>query len=162
MANQWGYDEKFMQEQNHPLWRNDRMRPSTATLGAKGCFIDCARYGASRLFNKLIPIKETNQKMGATPGGYTANGDASWDAIRKVLGIKISATRPTGVPVVTMRNVWVRGINNAMFSHWVVELSGGLMMDPLKAGGNFVHKIDFYPPVFIKAGVINRRYISKA
>lgn len=160
MSNPWNYDEKYMQEQNHPAWKNDRMRPSAATLGAKGCFIDCARYAASKLFNKFIPIAETNQKMGAI-SGYTPDGDAKWDAIRKVLGVIVSANKPAG-NCVTMRNVWVRGKNNAMFSHWVVELSGGLMMDPLRAGGNFVHKLDFYPPVFIKAGVVNRRYIRKA
>lgn len=159
--NPWNYDEKYMQEQNHPAWKNDRMRPSTATLGLKGCFIDCARYGASRLYNKFIPIAETNRAMGAI-NGYTKDGDAYWSAIKKVLKIVVSSTKPSGRPVVTMRNVWVRGRNNAMFSHWIVELSGGLMFDPLRAGGNFVHKLDFYPPVLSRPGVINRRYLSKA
>lgn len=156
------YDEKYMQEQNHPLWRNDRMRPSSQTLGKKGCFITCARYAASRIYDKMIPIKETNVKMNAVLG-YTIDGDSKWDGIKKVLGVVVSSTKPnTTKKIITMRNVLARGANNQMFYHWVVELSGGQMMDPLRAGGKFVHPISFYPPVFIKPNVINRRYIVKA
>jgi hypothetical protein len=156
------YNEIYMQEQNHPAWKNDRMKPSSARLGAKGCFIDCVRYAWSRLNSKMLGLAEANAKMSAI-NGYTMNGDAKWDAIRKALGLIIYNKRPTtSKTIITMRNVLVRGRDNALFSHWVTELRGGLMFDPLRAGGKFVHPITFYSPVFIKPGVINRRWITKA
>ena len=163
MANQWGYDEKFMQEQNHPLWRNDLMKPSKAKLGPKGCFITNVRYAKSRIVNKMYGVKEVNQQMSIIVG-YTENGDAKWDAVKKVLGLTISKAKPSKAKsaIITMRNVLVRDINNNFTSHWVTELKGGLMYDPLKTGGNFVHRIDFFAPVFAAPGLINRRYVYVA
>lgn len=158
MANQWGYDEKYMHAQNHPLWGGDVMGRSGQTLRAKGCFIDCLTYIRSRKENKDYGLREQNKAMGVA-GGYNSAGDTLWDVVKRIMRLSIFKTKPAVGRVFTMRNVWVRGRNNAVFSHWVVELAGGLMFDPLQAGGNFVHKLDFYPPVFIRAGVINRRYV---
>jgi hypothetical protein len=160
--NQWNYNEIYMQEQNHPAWQGNQMRPSTATLGQKGCFMDCLRYAKSKLENKMLGLAEANEAM-SVARGYTLGGEAIHAKVLEVLKLRISLSKPWFTNrVVTMRNVWVRGKNNVTYSHWITELSGGLMFDPLMAGGQFVHKIDFYVPVLLAGGALNRRFITLA
>lgn len=147
------YDQKWMHAQTHPLWRNNPMRPSRQTIGAKGCFISCLTYIRSRKENKDYGIPEQVKEMSAHRG-FDHNGVTQWDVVRKVMHLTISRIKPRSGRIYIMRNVLVHGANNQLFTHWVVELSGGQMYDPLFAGGQFVRPINFYPPVGN-----NKRYV---
>lgn len=156
-----------MHQQNDPKWADDKMLPSQCTIGAKGCFISCLTYLRSRKENFNHEIPEQVRIMSGYMG-FTLSGDCIWSVVEKYMNLRIANSRSlvdilkNRLPYV-MRNVWVRGSNNQMFSHWVVELKIGsvqLMYDPLRTGGNFVHSIDFFQPVFNANKQINRRFVG--
>lgn len=164
--NKWNYDEKYMHEQNHPLWKNTRLGHTTLTIGSDGCFSSDICYILSRKLGKDIGIPETVDKLNAN-NGYNGSGQLKYEAVKKLFGLTISRSKPWFSRVFIMRNVWVEGryvapdghVVKHSYSHWVVELAGGLMYDSLRSGGNFVHELGFYRPVMV-GSQINRRYVT--
>lgn len=168
MSNKWNYNENFMHAQNQPEWKDEILLPSHETIGAKGCFISCLTYILSRKegINHEIPdvVKLVGEHMGFIATGDHA-GDTIWSVVKQWLQLSIVTKRPlfsNAYPFV-MRNVWLRGKNNQMYGHWVVELRKGLyqlMYDPMRTGGQFVHDINYFPPVRDSKNNINRRYVG--
>lgn len=170
MSNKWNYNEAFMHAQNQPEWANNKMLPSNQTIGAKGCFISCLTYIRSRKeFGYNVNYKgyeiPDQVKLMSAHRGFDMAGNTIWAAAKNHMGLRIERTRSVidaalnRLPFV-MRNVWVRGSGNAMFSHWVVELRGNLCYDPLRSGGNFVHSLDEFVPVYNSSKRVNRRFIG--
>jgi len=155
--NKWGYDEVFMHAQNQPEWQSKTLGKTSLTIGDYGCFASCVTYCWSRKENKNHEIPDFVDEAGKRDG-FNSEGLLSWQTVKEITGLTVTKDRPWFGRVFTMRNVLVAG-KDRVFSHWVVELSGGLMYDPLRKGGSFVHAIDFYPPVRDSKNQIIRRYL---
>lgn len=154
--NKWNYNEQYMECQlDYP---NLHLGTSPYTVADSGCFSAVIVYAGHKL-----------KKFGGTLGqfveaanqidGYTIDGLLKWDAIKKLTGLKVSKDKPLWGNYCTMRMVWYPGVKTS-YQHWVMELHGGLMFDPMKKGGNLVHEINFFAPVLNTKKQIERRYIK--
>lgn len=157
MSNKWGYPEQWMFAQNDERWQNIQLGISGLTVGSDGCFATCITYLWSRKDKKEHTPTEFVGKANEIKG-FTSIGLLNHSAVNNVTGLQVLTTRPL-IGRFTMRNVLVQGKHGA-FGHWVVELKGGLMYDPLRIGGQLVKKIDAFPPLRDSRNNIIRRYIK--
>lgn len=156
--NKWNYPELYMHSQLQPEWADVELGHSGKTIGSDGCFISCITYLWSRKENRNHEIPDAVRWMDNV-NGFTEDGLLLWDRIYWITGLVISSKKSLFTKY-TMRQVLVPDKNRRLFTHWVVELRGGLMYDPLRTGGNFVHDINFFQPVRDSKNNIVKRYLK--
>lgn len=121
-----------------------------------GCVVTSTAYILSRFYVKDITPGEWLTWLNSHNG---FSGDLLlWKKVDEYTKGKLVYTTDKNNKSYTMRNVWVMGANRAMYSHWVVELSGGYMLDPLD--GN-IKSINAYPPVLDSKKQIVQRYFLR-
>lgn len=149
-------EQRFRYRQTDPVWGKRLLGDTKSTMTRFGCVVTSTAYIISRWRVKDLTPGDWLTWLN-THIGFSADL-LLWKKVDEFSKGKLVYTTDATNRSYTMRNVFVMGTNRALFSHWVVELSGGLMFDPLD--GN-IKDLSSYSPILDAAKKINRRYFLK-